>query len=60
MSAVWLITSHFLQMETFSAKQEFSAIFIIIQQNSANANLEKILCLMHDQNWVKNVLSFGK
>ena len=48
------------QMETFPAKKEFYVFVIINQQNSGSANLQKIVCLMHYQNWVKNVMSFGK
>ena len=60
MSAIWLITSHFLQMETVSATLEFCVFIIISQQNRGDANLKNNLWLMHYQDWVKNALSFGK
>ena len=60
MSEVWLTSSHFLQMETFRAKSEFCVFVIINQQIGVNADLKKILWLMHYQNWVTNIISFGK
>ena len=46
---------------SFPSNGNFSGKMKILRlQISGSANLEKILYLMHYQNWVKNVLSFGK